>query len=288
MSSSVGIRPVSSTLFSTAQESKEPAWYIKHAKDICIGILVVLALATLVLFVTKKKAETYEAKPTYFLPVNETKMLLERDFDTYGSSLNPTNLEACGVASFDELVDKWGSSASNWTPDETQKLQNAAFVADYAIHQKLSDPFRAQMLNIDWKFAKTIHSYYLDGLPHTRGDIIFLTDKVVATNDVNRLASLLVHEKTHLWQRKYKTEMEGWLEKQGFHRVSSVRNDSLQRSNPDINEWIYETSEGTLLGTRFTSMNPFNLHAVEYNQKMDHPYELMAYKVQATCFPLTN
>ena len=228
----------------------------------------------------RKRAELYTPAPTSFLTREQTAQFLWTDSDGFGRGLNDVNLEACGVIHHQDLLDKWKSAAAEWKPAEIDKLRDACTLADYAINTKLKDPFKAQLAAIGWQFAKTLHPYFCDGLPLTRADIIFLTDKTVANTDVKRLAQILVHEKVHIWERKYPEEIAGWIERHNFRKSHRQADEPLARSNPDIDEWVYVDAQQRPRVTLFNSTKPRDLHDVQYSQELEHPYEVLAYTVQ--------
>jgi hypothetical protein len=232
----------------------------------------------------KKKTEDWKQIPTDFLNQSMTYNYLLKDYDGFGKQLNTVNLEANGVTNYEDLLDKWSKSSMNWTKAELHKLKTASHIADIMIQTKLNDPFKSQMSNINWQFAKTMHPYYMDGLPHTRGDIIFLTDKIVAFMPEQKLAELLIHEKTHIWQRKHPDEMSGWMERMKFTKVHKTSEDDLQRMNPDVDHHIYKNKNNQICGIRFKHSQPINLHDISgvYEYKNDHPYEQFAYSVVKT------
>jgi hypothetical protein len=240
-------------------------------------ILVIIIVIFCVLQYKSCKEETYRSdSPINFLSLQQTKHLLETDFDGYGSSLNLTNLKACGVSDFPDLISKWSRSAMGWTLPQQEKLKEAIKIVEHTITTRASIlPTKKQLSDIEWNFACTIHPYYLDGLSHTRGDIIFLSDKVVSQSSVKSLAGILLHEKIHIWQRKFPEDMKAWIAQKGFEATHRVFDDSLERSNPDTNGIIYKD-----LGVKFTSLNPLDLHSVKYNSSRDHPHEQMAYEIQ--------
>jgi hypothetical protein len=245
-------------------------------------LFVIVAFLLLIVWLSqKRKTEDYTPTATVFLTQPQTQHFLHSDQDFFGRSLNQVNLEANGVVHHQDLLDKWSSSARDWTPEETKKLKDACAIVDYVISTKIKDPFKSQLRVLSWQLAKTIHPYYLDGLPHTREDLIFLTDKTVAELDTKQLARILLHEKAHIWSRRYPEEMKGWMERHNFKPVEKIENDGLQRRNPDVDEWTYENDQQKLLGVRFASTAPRDLHDVQsYHVKMDHPFEQFASSVE--------
>ena len=253
----------------------------KHYEIYVYIVLILLGIAVLMYVLVQKKAEQYKPTQIYFLTHDQTQHFLLHDSDGYGASLNKVNLHAAGVINYRDLIDKWSTAASEWKPFEIQKLKDAAQIADFHINTQLKDPFKSQMNHIEWQFAKTMHPYFCDGLPLTRSDIIFLTDKVVAQSSLKRLAKILIHEKSHIWSRKFPGEMQGWVERKGYKKLQRVSDDGLQRSNPDIDEWIYLHPKGNVAGVRYNSATPKDLFDVQfYDQKEDHPYEIFAQAVE--------
>jgi len=239
-----------------------------------------IALAGIVWAMRQRKAEDFKVLPLSFLSAPQTAELLRTDFDDFAKKLNTVNLEACGVVSYEDLLDKWATSASDFTEEEQRRLREAAKLVDYTINTKLKSPLKEQMQSLGWQFAKTTHPYYLDGLPHTRGDLIFLTDKVTLSYDPKRLAQILLHEKVHLWQRKFPQDLQAYLQRHSFQPLRLDTEDALQRMNPDTDGVIYQNAKGDVLGVRYTSPTPFSLRDVHYDLDKDHPNEQMASRVE--------
>jgi len=256
----------------------ESSWTTKH---VTWAAIILIVFGVVLLLGMKKKAEEYKPTATTFLSKQQTQHFLQTDPDRYGASLNTTNLEACGVINYRDLLDKWQSAAAQWKPEEIKKLQDAALIADFHINTKLKDPFKAQLAAIDWHFAKTLFPFFCDGLPLTRTNIIFLTDKTVAEADTKRLASILVHEKVHIWERMYPEEMEGWIERKEFKKYRPIREDAFARANPDVDEWIYVDKNNQQRVIHFNSLTPKDLHDIRFHSpSIEHPYEVLAYAVQ--------
>ena len=251
-------------------------------KNIVYVLLGAIVVSFIVWVCLRKKKEDYKALPTVFLTKSQTAHFLLSDPDGFGKSLNKVNLEANGVVNHKDLIDKWTTSAAAWKPEEIQKLQDAAQIVDYNINTHLQDPFKSQLNDISWQFAKTIAPYYLDGLPHTRADIIFLTDRDIGLASVEKLSKILLHEKIHVWERKHPEEIGGWIERKGFKKIKRISEDGLQRQNPDIDDFIYEDAKGKICGVRFKNANPRDLHDIQsnYDSSCDHPYEQFAYGME--------
>lgn len=243
----------------------------------------VILIIIIVICGLKCKQEPYKLKSMVnFLSLKQTKHLLNTDFDGYASSLNLANLKACGASDFPDLISKWSGSSMGWSEPLKEKIEQAIKLVQKAIDTRAIylPPTAKQLTDIEWNLACTLHPYYLDGLPHTRGDIIFLTDKVISQTSVKTLAGILLHEKIHIWQRKFPEDMKAWIAQKGFEATHRVFDDSLERSNPDTDGKVYKDSHGNYLGVKFTSTTPLDLFAVDYSPSKDHPFEQMAHEIQ--------
>jgi len=142
---------------------------------------------------------------------------------------------------------------------------------------KLVDINLSRLADVQWVFAK---SGYEEGLPHTRGNIIFLSDDTLKQSDA-RLKSILLHEKVHVYQRANRGEMERVIKNAGYVRVSQRLGSNRARNNPDIDEYIYQGPDGKMQVCRYTSDAPSSIRDVLCNPMEDHPYETMAYDVSS-------
>ena len=245
-----------------------------------LGASALLSTIVYMCFESQKETYNYKPAPVTYLTEQQTRHLILTDFDNFGHTLNPANLKASGVESLQECLEKWASSSTAWTTPQKTKIAQAVEEVQIKLRTipAFSKSFQDQMNGIEWNVAATIYPYYLQGLPHTRGDIIFLTDKLVSTYSVAQLADILLHEKTHVWQRKFPEKMQQWMKMHGFELVGPA--DNLERRNPDNDGQIYKNESDQQLGVRFTSAYPKDMTDVVYSEHLDHPYEQFASQVQ--------
>lgn len=116
--------------------------------------------------------------------------------------------------------------------------------------------------------------------PHTHGDVIMMPRVMIVRNeweDTRDMAKLLIHELIHIFQRKYPAEtnvllVSVWGNKIRFPRNPKVAQDPMWRSNPDVNDIVYQDEQGE-----------FIVPLVGIQGKLidsrDHPYEIMAYRL---------
>lgn len=140
---------------------------------------------------------------------------------------------------------------------------------------------------IPWKFAK-LCCHIEDSYPHTLADTIFLPDAILSSSvSPERLLKVLIHEKVHIYQRKYKLYSQLLITKYWHFDILAVNNKenpdfTLLRNNPDINSIIYAKDEKLCL-MRYENSEPVDIGNAKIsgqcpdNYKYEHPYEAMAY-----------
>ena len=186
-----------------------------------------------------------------FLSRAQTQNLLMADRDGFVSRMGPMDLVARHVSTKAEYLAKAAQSADDFTPHERDVLWREAQRADEFL---AGGPYTG----IPWCFAK---ARYEEGLPHTRGSVIFL----VGIAD----ASTLVHEMVHVCQKA-----RGPRIPPGYVK-SSVTFKNM-RTNPDTDgrAWF----KGTVPADAFyRSERPSGLTDVV--QYVEHPFEAEAYAV---------
>lgn len=127
-----------------------------------------------------------------------------------------------------------------------------------------------KMKSIPWKFAMTNHAIEL-GLPHTRGDIIFIpVCKLNGTRE--KMIRTLIHEKIHIYQRMYPHLFINVLSKMGYKKLGKLNNEEILK-NPDTDNSIYLHPDGTIMMSKTIS------NSLGYR----HPNEFIAYSI-AQCY----
>jgi len=178
-----------------------------------------------------------------------------------------------------ELRDGWtlsdyivsaGNSALSFTMQEQEEIREAVRVIDTM--QGLRE-----LADIPWVFALTQSPFYENGLPHTRGSVIFLTRGGWSAQS---LQGLLIHEKVHVYQRVKPDETEAWIRSHGYTRTNIARSEyPLIRANPDLDKSIYKDAEGNIMISAYSSDKPSRITDASSNGSHEHPFEAMAYFV---------
>jgi len=193
----------------------------------------------------------YQAPPI-FLSRQATQDFLDYDPDGFIRSLTKADLVARQT---NDYFGKISRSALEFTPDEKND-----------IIQKISKITKFN--DIQWKFA-LVDSNYEQGWPHTRLDTIFLSRPIPDTET-------LLHEKIHLFERRYPDQTEKILNDYGFHKssIKLKQYSPLARSNPDIDEFVWMNKNGEPMVALYNSETPKNIGDTHGE---DHPYEYLSY-----------
>jgi hypothetical protein len=249
-----------------------------------VNILVIILLVALFYYAVKYlQTEGFVNSPiplVYFLSADETREVLINDRDEYVHTLNQWDLIARKVATFQDYINKIANSAMNFTPDQKVKIEQAAYDADSFFKSLRIDGLDTEQLTlIPWKICLTRGKEYEDGLPHTRGDKIFLSTDIDIAH--TSLVSVLIHEKVHVYQRMYPQDTMSFLQHNGYYRWKQRYGVPRIRSNPDLDPWIYFHPQNKKPMVAFyTCDNPENINDVVLDSpEFEHPFEQIAYKI---------
>lgn len=239
-------------------------------------ILIIIVALLLLAFIDRRSS----SRCTFLTGYQASKFVLA-DPDRYHARLSKEDLVA---RNFGVPIDREGYTRSvaevcaDFTPEERRRLMVAARKADARIRKIPGPPEinRNKLVEIPWIFAKTRGNKCENGFPHTRRDYIFVTPEVIAGKD---LSTVLVHEKVHLYQRKNPLAARNLAMRMGYVPWRrKVRTDRV-RSNPDEDDWLYKTADGSLASLSFASERPESLLDVK---GLQHPYEVQAYALEGT------
>lgn len=213
-----------------------------------------------------------------FLTSDETKIYLLSDHDTYIHNLSQWDLIARNVNTQDEY--KQNIIAGNFTEEQKVRFAKAATAADTFFNTiQLNNIDGKKIAEIPWILAITKNNSYENGLPHTRENIIFVSDNQTETHET--LVKTLIHEKIHVYQRAYPEDMNTFLSEIGFSRVKRRHGIPRIRANPDLDEWIYVNQKtGKEMYALYSSDMPHDITDIVLNDPaFEHPFELVSYKI---------
>lgn len=208
----------------------------------------------------------------------------------YFNKMSRLDLIARKSGSSEDYKKKYYNSLITFNNAEKSKLESCIKNIDQKIRKYKN------LYAIEWKFAKVSNDIEL-GYPHTIEDIIVLSPKFLETPEDQMMITLL-HEKIHIYQRKYPLETEELILNVLEYKIKSVNSDILElaRNNPDINNLNYGKDDYVILQI-YNSFSPkdisdsrlvkvTNKNVQDYTpetEKMqnmhvqyEHPYEIMA------------
>lgn len=191
---------------------------------------------------------------------------------SFFNKLSAYDVKARNAVSAEEYRDMYLKSINEFTDKEKHKLLYLSNEADKRTH-----PFK-KLHKIPWMFVKTGHGIEND-FPHTMLDYIMLPFDFLYNHKTETLIETLIHEKIHIFQRRYALETNILITKYWSYDIYSL-NDSVisKRANPDTNDILYTRNNLECI-QRYNSREPSSLRD-SFREKectYEHPYEEMAY-----------
>lgn len=218
-----------------------------------------------------------------FYSHDDTFKFLYNDIDGYVERMSQQDLLSQGCSTPKQFILKISSAADNFTFPERMKCLMATAKADKFLKRlKLAGIDAKKLADLEWNLAVTRGRAYEEGLPHTRRDVIFISDDVLSL-PLKDLTRTLIHEKVHVYERLNPQDIYNWMASVGFKRHKRQSDYKNARSNPDVDGWVYLDPDGRETVVLYRSENPAHLDDVQYPYKHDssseHPYETLAYLV---------
>ena len=224
----------------------------------CLIVFVIVIL----IFWYSKSQEMF-SNPIEYMSKDDVIKFLMKDGDGYLSRLKPMDFMKRNVSGLDEYKENIKDVVIDFTSKQKKILEKAVRRAQEIIDSKNSKYIESDLLSrLEWIFALTTNKngkQYEMGLPHTRQNVIFFTPDVIFSD---RIEDTLVHEKIHVYQKVYKNKFQKVLLKNGY-KIVGLRENSNFRSNPDLDEHIYE-KDGVLMRGEFESEHPNEEIAYSY------------------------
>jgi len=172
-------------------------------------------------------------------------LLVNNPPDNYYDSLTQCDFKARGVNSLDEYLHNIESFA---IPDSSIFAQGANTrenkkkiidcikqiereVAPFGTH-KYDWVDGARFRALPWIVAVVYGDKYEYGFPHTRGNVIIITDKTICIDT-------LLHEKLHVYQKMFPEDFQNYLDSEKFIRYCKRKDIQDVAANPDADSWVY-------------------------------------------------
>lgn len=276
-------------------------------KNICLYILycIIFLLTIFIIYycykilITKNKKKHFQNKKEHFqntITYESSKKVIDiftKDKDDYVKKFSKYDLIARKVDTPTEYIKKISNCAKDFTETQKNIINNCCKKADEFLKQYNDILDGKEIAKIDWKFALTDKQNefeYEDGLPHTRNDTIFLSDKMIPETETPDLVNTLIHEKIHVYQKVRKKEFDEII---GLNDSNNSNNPKLtfkkivyfntkKRANPDLDEFVYQNNKNEVMQCYYNSDTPNSIQDVtclHNNSINEHPYEYIAYTI---------
>lgn len=234
-------------------------------------------------FIKNNNLENFKENNIKFFKKQETLDFLYNDEDNYIKNLSIIDLYARKVKNSNIYKNNCMKCTTDFNKNQIDIITEASKEADKYLNNYNKLLNGKDIAKIKWNFALTQNNNnyeYEDGLPHTRKNIIFLSDKIIPNTISHNFINTLIHEKIHVYQRYNPKILENVINKMGFKKTSFKN--IKQRSNPDLNNLIYINKNNQKLSCLYKNNKPSSINDViclENNNLLEHPYELLAYNI---------
>lgn len=234
-------------------------------------------------FIKNNNLENFKENNIKFFKKQETLDFLYNDEDNYIKNLSIIDIYARKVKNSNIYKNNCMKCTTDFNKNQIDIITEASKEADKYLNNYNKLLNGKDIAKIKWNFALTQNNNnyeYEDGLPHTRKNIIFLSDKIIPNTISHNFINTLIHEKIHVYQRYNPKILENVINKMGFKKTSFKN--IKQRSNPDLNNLIYINKNNQKLSCLYKNNKPSSINDViclENNNLLEHPYELLAYNI---------
>lgn len=233
----------------------------------------------------------------YFLDRKELGNVLLKNDDFYATFFQD-DLEARHVSSISEYKDKIRSSITEFSFLEKIILVVCMFSADHKLKKIREQYFDGEkaVQDVEWRIGCVEGREYEYGLPHTVGSTIIFTKEMMTDYSWKDLIDTLVHEKVHLYQKRYPDDIDRYLSEKGFVADKKRSDSDRIRANPDINQTVYKRVYGGIKKEKDKDKenkdkedeykmqyvsNPTNItDTIQKDHRKEHPFEEMAIDIE--------
>lgn len=221
-------------------------------RRVCIIVVCLVVIVGLIIFIRQTKGERFNfltrkienEDHVVFYTKKQSCELFQTDPDSYFERLTDMDKYAMNIRSVDEATEKMCNASRSFTPEEQIKIARCCLAADQWFQTVKMPHFDGKKCaDIKWKFVLTVGRANEEGMPHTKADVIYLSDSVIS-DPSDKLTAVLIHEKVHVYERKYPQLMEKWIKWAGYKLHRRQSDIYTARSNPDVDGWTYIDPQG--------------------------------------------
>ena len=264
-----------------------------HSKYIVVSLLWIILLSTIYVSMLLREGFVPEndipEAPIIYVTKDRFEDMINKDTDNYFKSFSQADLRIRLVKDVDEykqIAKKSFCSESSITDTLKKKIYHCCSDIEAQMGEHIDDYLYGvsikKFMELPWKFAIMCDNKYENGYPHTRGDMIIVSKQIIDSYSNDRLARLFIHEKTHIYQKKYPRVMSKYLSENGF--VKTVKRTTfLDPANPDLDEYRYTHAELESFYAKYKSDEPSSFSDIKYvrdKSSSEHPFEYLAYKME--------
>jgi len=256
----------------------------KNISKITVIICIIFVLFLLVRFWFGKNNNTGHI---VFIGKDETIRHLKWADDGYFQTFSKVDYTVRNIQTIDDYYKIIEQSVDQFSEEQKRTLTECILTADKFFESKRTTWFDGKKCNaIPWKIGCIKKSNqantYEEGLPHTRTDVILLPKTL--NQNPGSLTRLLIHEKVHIYQKRYRKDVQQYLTESGFTKHERNSTQDTRRSNPDIDNWTYKDKDGEIYKSQYLD-GAKSIHDVTYlrgkDQTAEHPFEKMAVEMSA-------
>ena len=192
------------------------------------------------------------------------------------------DLAARKVKSVDDYLSQIQPDCSAFTVMEKLRLVMCTWMADRRFSRSRREWLNGkEIAQMKWQIACMTGTRYEAGLPHTVRDTIILFREGISDISNENLVQLLMHEKTHLYQKRNPEAVRRYLDYFRIRLTPRDKKDENFRTNPDTTDQIYEKM-GVVYGFPYRP-SPQSITDLARGDKFshEHPLEEMAYQAES-------
>lgn len=250
-------------------------------------IIVALLFFLAALYLIHLRYNNEEAPVIEILSAEEMQSVITTDADHYYDTFHAVDFKVRHVKNKDTYLGKISKSGCSAEEDTIQKIKVCIETVNAQLMNKRNETIHGieidKFLKIPWRIGFICDTKYENGLPHTRGDVIVLNNQDVQRRSITEVCKLLIHEKSHVYQKIEKEKMAAYLKTKYTEVKQKDPTDESIPANPDTNDTIYKSKETNAVLEGKYRQNPKHFRDVLFTQNdhtLEHPFESIAYNME--------
>lgn len=256
---------------------------MKYWKIICFALAFLCFGAGLYFWI--KSTMVKNTDKVIFLTPEETQAILNDDADHYYQTFHKVDLKVRKSKNLNDYLAKIANSGCDGVEENKEKVLDCIEKVTNKLSTRRGETIEGiqigKLLDLEWRVGFTCDNFYEDGLPHTRGNVIILNNQDIQRRNIYEMCQLLIHEKVHIYQKTYKDDVDSFIS-ENFEKVREKEENSNIPANPDVDNFIYKDSDGTVLESTYAK-KPKHFRDIAFpkdDHTLEHPYEKIAYTLE--------